>query len=87
MEENNYDVVLMDIQMPEIDGLEATAAIRARTWPQPFIIAMTANAMPEDKDICLRAGMDEYLSKPMKLEDLVALLKKAESLILNPLLK
>jgi len=77
MEEKMYDVVLMDIQMPEIDGLEATAAIRARPWPQPFIIAMTANAMSEDKEICLRAGMDEYIAKPMKLQELVDMLKKA----------
>jgi len=79
MEETVYDVVLMDIQMPEIDGLEATSAIRSRPWPQPFIIAMTANAMTEDKDICLRAGMDEYIAKPMKLEEIVSMLKKAEA--------
>jgi len=83
MEEQPYDVILMDIQMPEIDGLEATTAIRARAWHQPFIIAMTANAMSEDKEICLRAGMDEYIAKPMKLQDLVDMLKKAEASLLK----
>jgi len=63
--------------MPEMDGFEATAAIRTRPWPQPFIIAMTANAMAEDKEICLQAGMDEYIAKPMKLEEIINLLKKA----------
>jgi CheY-like chemotaxis protein len=77
---NTYDVILMDIQMPEIDGLEATAAIRASNWAQPFIIAMTANAMSEDKEICLRAGMDEYIAKPMKLQELVDMLKEVKSL-------
>jgi CheY-like chemotaxis protein len=83
MEEQTYDVILMDIQMPEVDGLEATAAIRTRSWHQPFIIAMTANAMSEDKEICLRAGMDEYLAKPMKLQELVEMLKKAEASLLK----
>jgi len=73
-----YDVVLMDIQMPEMDGLEATHNIRKKEGPQPFIIAMTANAMSEDKEICLKAGMDDYIAKPMKLQDLVDTLKKAE---------
>jgi CheY-like chemotaxis protein len=77
MQEKVYDVILMDIQMPEIDGLEATAAIRTGSWPQPFIIAMTANAMSEDKEICLQAGMDDYIAKPMKLQELVDMLKKA----------
>ena len=83
MEDNVYDVILMDIQMPEIDGLEATAAIRTRNWPQPYIIAMTANAMSEDKEICLQSGMDEYIAKPMKLQQLVSMLKKAEASILK----
>jgi CheY-like chemotaxis protein len=74
---NTYDTILMDIQMPEIDGLEATAEIRKNKWQQPFIIAMTANAMPEDREICLKAGMDEYIAKPMKLEEVVEMLKKA----------
>jgi CheY-like chemotaxis protein len=73
---NNYDIVLMDVQMPEMDGLEATGHIRKLPVKQPYIVAMTANAMAEDREICLRAGMDEYLPKPMKLDDLVNMLKK-----------
>jgi CheY-like chemotaxis protein len=83
MERDLYDIILMDIQMPEMDGLETTAAIRARSWQQPYIIAMTANAMSEDKDICLRAGMDEYIAKPMKLQELVDQLKKAEATLVK----
>jgi CheY-like chemotaxis protein len=71
-----YDVILMDVQMPEMDGLEATRMIRKAMEVQPVIIAMTANAMKEDKDECLKAGMDDFLSKPVKLEELVNMLTK-----------
>jgi signal transduction histidine kinase/ligand-binding sensor domain-containing protein/DNA-binding response OmpR family regulator len=71
-----YDIILMDIQMPVMDGMEATRKIRALNEPQPVIIAMTANAMQGDKEKCLAAGMDDYISKPIKLEDLVNLLEK-----------
>ncbi len=71
-----YDMILMDVQMPEIDGLEATTIIRQNMDMQPIIIAMTANAMKEDKDNCLAAGMDDFLSKPVKLEDVVQMLAK-----------
>jgi len=69
-----YDVVLMDVQMPEMDGLEASRRITAR-WPagaRPRIVAMTANAMQGDRDDCIAAGMDDYLSKPIRVEQLVA---------------
>jgi len=75
----SYDVILMDIQMPVMDGLEATAQLRKSTQKQPYIIAMTANAMKEDKEICLQSGMDDYLAKPMKLTELIDILKKVNA--------
>ena len=60
-------MILMDVQMPEMDGLEATRLIRKNNTRQPKIIAMTANAMVEDKEECLKAGMDHYISKPLQL--------------------
>ncbi|MES1258062.1 MAG: response regulator, partial [Acidobacteriota bacterium] len=67
-----YDVVFMDMHMPEMDGLEATRVIDATCAPadRPWIIALTANAMQNDRDICLRAGMDDFLSKPIRATDL-----------------
>ena len=72
----HYDVILMDVQMPELDGLEATRIIRQSKEKQPVIIAMTANAMKEDKEACLQAGMDDYISKPIKFEILIEMLEK-----------
>jgi signal transduction histidine kinase/ligand-binding sensor domain-containing protein/DNA-binding response OmpR family regulator len=71
-----YDLVFMDVQMPEMDGLETTRFIRENMECQPVIVAMTANAMPEDKDECLKSGMDDYLSKPMKIADIMDVLEK-----------
>ena len=72
-----YDVVLMDMMMPEMDGIEATIKIRANTHGhQPIIIALTASAMEQDKQKCLAAGMDDYLAKPVKSETLENMLFK-----------
>ncbi len=75
-----YDVVLMDLQMPELDGLAATRAIRALSAvDQPRVVALTANAMQEDRSRCLAAGMDDFLTKPVTLEGLAASLAKVSS--------
>lgn len=72
----NYDLILMDVQMPEMDGLEATRIIRKELAVQPGIVAMTANAMAGDCEECLKAGMDDYLSKPMKPIDVQQIIEK-----------
>jgi CheY-like chemotaxis protein/HPt (histidine-containing phosphotransfer) domain-containing protein len=72
LEKYDYDAVLMDVQMPVMDGLEATKAIRANPrWRQLPVIATTAHAMAGDKERCLEAGMDDYISKPINAKDLV----------------
>ncbi|MER9328701.1 GAF domain-containing protein [Mesorhizobium sp. M0488] len=75
-----HDVILMDIEMPDMDGLEATRLIRSSGSGdslQPFIVALTANAIAGDRERYLEAGMDDYLSKPLRVEELVASLKRA----------
>jgi len=79
LEKNGFDLVLMDVQMPELDGLETTAEIRRREGEgggHTSIIAMTAYAAPEDRRRCLAAGMDEYTTKPLKTEELFRLIDK-----------
>jgi len=76
----HYDVVLMDVQMPELDGLESTRRM-VKEFPnrkdRPWIIALTANAMQGDREICLHSGMDDYISKPLRLTELSSALERA----------
>ena len=78
VERQTYDVVLMDVQMPEMDGFEASREINRR-WPdvrRPRLVAMTANAMEGDRELCTAAGMDDYVAKPIRVEELVAALER-----------
>jgi signal transduction histidine kinase/DNA-binding response OmpR family regulator len=76
-----YDLILMDVQMPEMDGMEATRMIRLCLEAQPVIIAMTANVMQGDRQDCIQSGMDDYISKPVELNQLVGMLEKWALLI------
>jgi signal transduction histidine kinase/CheY-like chemotaxis protein/ligand-binding sensor domain-containing protein len=78
LDEEFFDLILMDVQMPEMDGLECTRYIRDNCTRQPVIIAMTANAMIEDREECIKAGMNNYIPKPVKIELLVAMLQETE---------
>ena len=83
LEHGDYDLILMDVQMPELDGLEATRRIRARTDHKGRlpIIGVTANAMEHDRDNCLMAGMNEHLPKPVRQQDLKAVLMRWQKAI------
>ncbi len=78
IERHRYDLVLMDLQMPEMDGLEASRQIRLRLPAdrQPKIIALTANAMQGDREMCLAAGMDDYITKPVKMHEIAAAIRR-----------
>jgi len=78
LDQQFYDLILMDVQMPEMDGLECTRYIRENCERQPVIIAMTANAMVEDKEECLKSGMNNYIAKPVKIDLLVDMLQQTE---------
>jgi len=82
LDAQTYDVVFMDIQMPEMDGLEATRQIRRRWTPErgPRIVAMTANAFESDRTECLAAGMDDYISKPIRVGELQESLERCQAL-------
>jgi CheY-like chemotaxis protein len=80
LRKQHYDVVLMDMQMPKMDGLEATKVIM-NTWAageRPWVIAMTANAMREDREKCFAAGMQDFITKPVRTAELQAALGKVK---------
>jgi CheY-like chemotaxis protein len=87
IEERHYDVILMDIQMPEMDGIEATKRIRKRWTSRDIkIIAVTAHALEYTREECIAAGMDNYITKPVTTEDLKAALDriKVEDRVMDP---
>jgi CheY-like chemotaxis protein/HPt (histidine-containing phosphotransfer) domain-containing protein len=78
LEQRRYDLLFLDVQMPEMDGLEAARQIRLR-WPpekRPCIVAMTGNALAGDREKCLEAGMDDYITKPMRIGELQAAIER-----------
>ena len=81
VQRQTYDVVLMDVQMPEMDGLEASRRITAQSpaGQRPRIVAMTANAMQGDREECLAAGMDDYVTKPIRVDALVEALNQVKA--------
>ena len=87
LEGRRYDLVLMDCQMPEMDGFAATAAIRAAEHAgdaRVAIIGLTANAMQRNRDACLAAGMDDYLSKPIKIDELSTTIDRYLGVLVGP---
>jgi CheY-like chemotaxis protein len=79
--DQDYDVILMDLQMPKVDGLEATKRLRNghASAKSPYIIALTASVTESDRNSCLAAGMDAFLSKPVKQEDLAEAINRARA--------
>ena len=71
VKENEYDLILMDCQMPVMDGFEATKIIRDLGYRDLSIVALTANALEEDREKCLKAGMDDFVSKPVEKNELI----------------
>ncbi len=78
-----YNTILMDIRMPEMDGFEATHRIRQMTITQPYIIAMTANTMSNDREECYKVGMNDYISKPINLNEVICKLKIAAEFLMR----
>ncbi len=74
--ETQYDLILMDVLMPGKDGLDATRDIRSKQGDHPVIIALTASVMDEDKEACIQAGMNDFMSKPIDLNQIVGALNK-----------
>lgn len=72
MQAASYDLVFMDVMMPQMDGLEATRRLRSQSlrFDQPRVVALTARALRSDREACLQAGMDDYLAKPVRIGDL-----------------
>jgi CheY-like chemotaxis protein len=77
----HYDLILMDLHMPDLDGLQATEQLRARArrGTEPRIVGFSASVLPEDRDRCLRAGMDDFATKPIRLEELKRVLDSASA--------
>ncbi len=78
LEKQSYDIILMDMQMPEMDGITATRIIRQSLKPQPWIIAITANILEKDRHACFNAGMNDFMTKPIRVEELTAVIEKAK---------
>jgi CheY-like chemotaxis protein len=85
-QQHEYDLILMDLQMPEMDGFEATRTIRREraAGRQPMIVALTANALQGDEEACLAAGMDAYMSKPARADQLAEMLRRAKLRLAAP---
>jgi CheY-like chemotaxis protein len=76
LEHGQYDLILMNLGMPLLDGIEATLEIRSRWQNGPRIVALTARVLPEIKEKCFEAGMDDYISKPVRMNELAEILRK-----------